>query len=148
MGLLDDMDKRRERSERDRENSARLAQSYSIFRTTGQGTHQYEERVQFGLTFIEKPLVAYGSFCDIDELADALDIEDSDDAPLPVTAGFVVNWDQDDRDFYIGCWVGVRVNFPVNDDVDGTAPVEIEHHFTFAGIGMKDIPPSAGDAVI
>jgi hypothetical protein len=97
------------------------------------------------LTFTEKPVVAYGSFCDIDELAELLDIEDSDDTPLPVCSGYVIAWDQDDRDFYVGCWVAVRVNYSSVDFIDPTAEVEVEHHFTFSGIGMKDIPAEADD---
>ena len=148
-GLIDEFDQlRREREMRDRENGARLAKSFAVFRTTGQGSHQYEERVDFGLTFIEKPVVAYGSFCDIDDLADVQNLEDADETPLPVTSGFVVNWDRDERDFYIGCWVAVRVNFPTIDEVDPEAMPEMEHHFTFSAIGMKDVPPDLTDATV
>lgn len=148
MGILDDVDRRREREQQTRENSARMAQAYAVFHTEGQGTHQYEERVNFGLTFTEKPVVAYGSACDIDDLAELLDIEDSDDTPLPVTAGFVTQWDQDERDFYTGCWVAVRVNFPTIDAVDPEALPYVEHHFTWSAIAMKDVPPDLSDATV
>lgn len=144
MSLLDDLDARREEVARHRENGARLAQAYTVFKTTGQGTQQFEDRVSFGLTFIEKPVIAYGSACDIDDLADLLDIDD-DDVPMPVTAGFVVNWDQDERGFYTGCWVAVRVSFPPIDAVSVDILPEIEHHFTFSAIGMKDIPVDVTD---
>lgn len=140
MGLLDEVDHRRQKSEQNRENAARLAQSYAVFKTTGQGSHQYDEKVTFGVTFTEKPIVCYGSVLDVDDLADLLGYEDEDACPLPITSGFVVNWDQDDRGFYVGCWVAVRVNFPITDGVDPTAMPEIEHHFTFGAIAMKDIP--------
>lgn len=139
MGTLDDIDRRREEVARDRENSARLAHSYATFVTTGIGSIQYAKRVKFGLTFIERPIVSYAAQFDIDELADLLDIENADDIDLPMCSGFVVNWEQDERDFYTGCWVAVRI------DAD-PVPMEIEHHFTFAAIGLKDIPPDATDA--
>lgn len=147
MGLLDDVDRRRQRSEQNNENAARLAQSYSVFTTTGQGTHQYEERVDFGTTFIEKPVVSYGTVLDVDDIADILEYEDEDTVPLPLTAGYVVNWDQDDRDFYVGCWVAVRVYYPYEDGVDFAAMPALEHHFTFAAIAIKDIPVNTEDAV-
>lgn len=148
MGLLEDLDRRREREQQTRENSARLAQAYAVFRTTGQGTQQWSERVDFGLTFIEKPVISYASSVDIDELADLMGLEDTLSVPLPTCAGFVVTWDQDERDFYTGCWVAVRVAFPSLDFVDPTLMPEVEHHFTFAAIGMKDIPPETEDSTI
>lgn len=147
MGLLDDLDRRREEVQRTQENSARMAQSYAVFKTTGQGTMQYEERVDFGLTFIEKPIVSYASGCDVDDLSDILGIEDSDEVVLPICAGYVTHWDQDDRDFYAGCWVAVRVNFPSLDMIDPTLMPEVEHHFTFSAIGMKDVPYEINDAM-
>jgi hypothetical protein len=142
--LLDDLDRRRERANRDAENSARLAQAYAVFTTEGQGTNQFEERVSFGLTFVEKPIVGYASMCDIEELADILEV-DVEEVPLPVCAGYVTHWDQDERDFYTGCWIAARVSFPSLDLVDVQALPIIEHHFTFSAIGMKDIPPNMED---
>ena len=152
MGLLDDIDRRREASLNDRENSARLAQAYCVFVTTGQGSIQYEERVDFGLTFIEQPVVAYGSYFDLDELANELDVEDTDTVPLPSLTGLVLEWDQDDRGFYVGCWVGARVYFAPDAGVGmavvpAEATPEIKHHFTFSAIAMKDIPPSVEDPI-
>lgn len=159
MGLIDDLDKRRERAAQDGENSARLAQSYAVFKTVGLGTSQYEPRVPFGLTFTEKPVVAYGSECDVEELADLLPIgegatgaEDADDVVLPQCTGFVVDWDQDERGFYTGCWVGAVVSFPPSNrypypDELNEVQVEVGHHFTFSAIGMKDIPPDQSDQV-
>lgn len=146
MGLLDDVDRRRERELQTRENSARLAHSSAVLTTTGLGTHHFEERVEFGVTFIEKPAVAYGSACDVDAVADALELEDADETPLPLAAGYVVAWDQDERDFYIGCWVSVKVGFPWDDLIDADVQPTIEHHFTFAAIALKDVPPDLTDA--
>lgn len=146
MTLLDDLDRRRERAQRDAENGARMAQAYAVFTTTGQGTSQYEQRVSFGLTFIEKPVISYASMCDMEELADVLEV-DAEDAVLPVCAGYVTEWDQDERDFYTGCWLAARVTFPSADAIDPEAMPVIEHHFTFSATGMKDIPPNLADAV-
>lgn len=145
MGLLDDLDARRERQLNDKENSARLAHAFSSFTTNGQGTIQYEHRVDFGLTFVEEPAVSYGSYVDIDELAELLGIEDSDDAKLPLVSGFVSAWDQDERDFFTGCWVSVRVWFPPEDAVPFDAAPAVDHHFTFAAVGMKDVPVDVED---
>lgn len=146
MGLLDDLDRRREEAARHWENSARMAQAYAVFETTGQGTQQFEDRIDFGLTFIEKPVVSYASSIDVEALADLLGIEDETETPLPNTSGFVTHWDQDERDFYVGCWVAVRVNFPFYDYVDPELQPDVEHHFTFSAVGMKDIPPAIEDA--
>lgn len=140
--LLEEQERRREEVARHRENRARLAQSFAVFVTNGQGTNQYEERLPFALTFIEKPVVSYGSACDIEDLADLLGT-DPDLTPLPLSSGHVVEWDQDERGFYTGCWVAVRVSFPSIDMVDPTALTSVEHHFTFSAIAMKDIPVDA-----
>lgn len=149
-GLLRELDARREVAERHRENSARLAMAYATFTSRGQGSLQFEKRVDFGVTFIEQPMVAYGSVVDLDALADITETEDSDDVILPLTSGFVVAWDQDDRDFFTGCWCAVRVHFPL--DLAGEFAVgpellpEIKHHFTFSAVALKDIPTDNTDA--
>ena len=145
MGLIDDLDRRRERANQTSENSARLAQAYATFTTDGQGTIQYEHEVEFGLTFIEEPVVSYGAFCDVDDLAELQGVEDTDDVRLPLLSGYVVNWNVDDRGFYVGCWVGVRVYFPPGEADPGLKP-QIDHHFTISGMAMKDIPFDATDA--
>lgn len=153
MSLLDDLDRRRERVANDKENSARLAQSYAEFTTTGLGSIQHNKRVKFGTTFVEKPHVSYGCIVDINDLADKQDLEDEDLVILPLCTGYVTEWDQDDRGFYTGCWIAVRVYYPTELS-SGSTPVEIipcedpevEHHFTFSAIAMKDIPTDTTDA--
>lgn len=146
MTLLDDVDRRRERAARDVENSARLAHAYATFYSQGQGTIQHPKRVKFGVTFIEKPYVGYANVVDVNELADELGVEDTDDVPLPICTGYVIEWDQDDRDFYTGCWIAARVHFADADAVPEDATPEIEHHFTFQAIAMKDVPTDSRDA--
>jgi len=147
MTLMEEYDRRRERAAQDAENSARLAQSYAVFITEGTGTSHYEERVPFGLTFIEKPVVSYASMCDVEEIAGFFDVE-VEDIDLPHCTGYVVEWDQDERDFYVGCWVAAKVAFTGALPGEGADNiVTVEHHFTFSAVGMKDIPPDMQDAV-
>lgn len=145
MTLMEDLDARRERAAQDKENSARLAHSYATFTTTGQGSIQHPKRVAFDTTFTEKPFVQHGCVVDVDALGDALG-QDSEDVTLPLVTGYVTEWDQDDRDFYVGCWIGARVAFLPDDLVDVEAQPSIEHHFTFSAIAIKDIPTDYTDA--
>jgi hypothetical protein len=150
MGLLDDAEDRRFEAERHRENSGRLAIASATFTSKGQGTWQHNKRVAFGATFTERPMVTYGAVCDIDDLADELNL-DPEDVVLPLSSGYVSDWDQDDRGFYLGCWVAASVGFRHIDMAIAGGPVEaeampvIEHHFTFSAIGIKDIPPDLPD---
>jgi hypothetical protein len=154
MGLIDDLDRRREDQLRDRENSARLAQAYATFSTRGLGTIEFEKRVGFGLTFIERPMVSHAAYCDMEELMDDYygGAEDADGneytAELPVCTGYVTEWDEDERGLFVGCWIAVRVYMPIDDWPDASeAPMpRIEHHFTFAGVAMKDLPFTREDA--
>lgn len=132
----------RQELDRHRENRARLAQAYADFTTNGQGSIEFGKRIDFGLTFIERPYVSYGAELDIEALEDLVgkDSEDNLVPPLPLTMGYVTEWDRDDRDFYIGCWVAARINFPVTPYVDVKVAVPVVHHFTFAAIAYKDIP--------
>lgn len=144
MGLLDDVDRRRERRERDSENSARLAQAHAIFTSTGTGSMQHNRKIKFGTTFVEMPVVSHACYMDTEALADQLEVgEEADDLPMPLCTGIVTEWDQDDRDFYIGCWIGVAVYFASGF----TGAAVIDHHFTFSGIAMKDIPTDNTDQV-
>ncbi|NUS01908.1 MAG: hypothetical protein HOV97_05015 [Nonomuraea sp.] len=130
--------------ERHRQNSARLAMAYANFETTGQGTLEFEQRVDFGLTFIERPFPQYCAEVDLDELGDQLGLEPGETPPLPVVSGFVTDWDTDDRGFYTGAWVAASV-------VDPTAQIPLDtsltinHYFTFQAVAIKDIPPDVTD---
>lgn len=164
--VFDDLETRRAEIERHRENSARLAKTYARFRTTGQGTIQIDRRVDFGLTFIEKPYLTTGCEVNLDEYSELLNIDDSDPVPpLPMSTVYVTDWDQDDRGYYTGCWVAISV-YPSPlaiagnaADVAGSAvdpayqeallelagaQIEIQHHLTFEAIAMKDIPEDLG----
>lgn len=103
------------------ENSARLAFAWGTSTTTGPGAQVHEKSIDFGLTFVEKPMFAYG-FVAID-----VDFE----TYFPQSVGFVTGWEQDARGLYIGAHVGVNVLTSAGDI--------LEHHFSFIGTGMKDI---------
>lgn len=136
MPLLDDMDRRRETAARHRENSGRLAQAYADFETEGQGTLEYEERIDFNIIFTERPYVAHTCVIDTEALKELFGR-----VTLPQVTGFVTEWDTDEKDFYTGCWVGVTIDFPLAEMIDYTAEVAVTHHFTFAGVAIKDIEP-------
>ena len=128
--------------DRHKENKARLAQVFGKYRTTGQGSIELDARVDFGLTFIEEPFMHYGTYLNIDALADLLNLDPGVTPPLPICSGHVTAWDYDDKDLYIGAWVAVSVYFPPTSEttVPPELQPEIEHYFTFSGVGMKDIP--------
>lgn len=140
--MFDDLEYRRSETARHRENSARLAQEYHKFWSTGSGFMEFEDAAEFDITFIEEPYMHYGCQVDIDELADALNVEPGDTPPLPTCTGFVTDWDLDDRGFYLGAFLAVSVTWPTVSTV--TIPpdltVRIKHHFTFTAVGIKDVP--------
>lgn len=137
MGLLDDLDRRRETASRHRENSGRLAEAYADFETTGQGTHEYAERINFGLTFVDKPVPSW--CCEID--MDALQRLLGPNPALPQATPYVTDWDIDAHEMYTGCWVAARVDFHVTEMIDPSVAVVIRHVFTFSGVALKDVSP-------
>lgn len=134
---FDALERRRAEISRHRENSARRAEVSAKFETVGAGAKEFEDRIDFGLTYTEEPHVAYGSALDLDHLAELLDLAPGTDPPLPLCSGMVTDWDRDDRDFYVGAWVAVRVFFPEAVTVD---ELVMSHYFTFSAIAIKDIP--------
>lgn len=124
--------------QRHRENRARLAHASARFDTSGQGTVEFDECIDFGLTFTERPFIQTGWQIDLDQARDAFGLGPNEDVKLPQVTGYVTDWDKTDRDHYVGCWVAVSVLFSVEYPVD--AQVKIFHDFTFAAIALKDIP--------
>lgn len=137
--IVDELESRRRHADQVRENSARIAQQFATFDTTGQGSVAFEDKVDFQVTFIEKPMVAYAGELDIDDLADVQNVEAGEMPMLPISCGFVTDWDIDTRGYYVGAWCAVRVYFPPEDLVDVTLDVEMTHNFTFAAIALKDV---------
>lgn len=134
-----ELENQRSEQARHRENSARLALAFARFETTGQGTIEFEERVDFGLTFIEEPFITYGCQIDLDNLGDQLGLDEKDTPPLPQATGYVTDWDTDDRGFYTGAWMAATVYDPTLS-IPANVEILIDHHFTFQAVGLKDIP--------
>lgn len=142
--LFLELERRRADLQRHQENSARLAQSFALFETTGQGAIEFPKRVNFDLTFVERPYLTYASEIDLEALGDLLELGEGPTPPLPSVSGFVTEWDVDARGFYTGCWCAAGVYFhDITVPVD--AAVHMMHHFTFTGMAMKDIPLDVRD---
>lgn len=145
--MFEDLERRRGEVERTRENSSRLAEAFAKFETTGQGTIEFEDRIDFGLTFIEEPYMAYGTQIDLDALSELLDVDPGTTPPLPLCSGMVTKWDQDDRDYYLGAWVAVIVYFPPGDTIAVPTTIQptMQHFFSFTATAMKDVSPDLRD---
>lgn len=122
------------------ENSARLAEAYGFFDTSGWGEFAFETCHKFGLTFIEEPVIAYGYSLDGDALVDLR---------FPRAWGMVYKWKQDVRGYYVGAWVAIVVDTlspatiaAVPEDDPG---YDLNHTFTFTGIALKDLPTDVLD---
>lgn len=141
MTIFNDLEQRRGDVERDQENSGRVAEAFARFRSTGQGSIEFPERVDFGLTFIEEPYMSYGFMIDLDTLDDLLENEQGTKTPpIPMCSGAVTSWDRDDRGFFVGAWVGVHVWFPYEANVWPDLDVEMFHHYSFKAVAIKDVP--------
>lgn len=116
------------------ENSARLAFAWGTGESAGAGGKAFDKVIDFGLAFAEKPMFSYGfevlNMKDFDA-----DSDEADDPLIPVSTGFVFDWLTDGRGFYRGAQVGVMVY--------GETTVEIEHHFGFTGLAIKDLGSGA-----
>jgi hypothetical protein len=140
-GYFGDLENRHAERERHDENTARVAEAFARFQSTGIGSIEFEERINFGLTFTEEPYMSYGTQIDLDDLDDLLGNEAGTTAPmLPVCTGYVTDWDRDDRGFYTGAWVGVNIWFPYESNVWPDIEIEMFHHYTFKAVAMKDVP--------
>lgn len=137
--LTKQLELRRLELARNDQNRARQAAAFAKLTSTGQGTVEYEDSVDFGCSFIEEPFVQYGSYIDLDELRNTLDIDDGDDVPIPVVSGSVVDWDMAGDRYYTGAWVGITVAFPSGLAIDAAAAVSVTHYFKFEGIAMKSV---------
>lgn len=116
-----------------RENSARHVFVYKTFGSVGSGEVSFEDPVDFGLWFSEMPMVSYGYALDMvtDPAQELLP------GDYPVAMGGVEAWSQDHRGLYIGatCFAFVMGSLFTYT----TYQYSLEHHFTFSGIGVKDV---------
>ncbi len=137
---------------RDAANKGGPAAAFSFAVTRGEGAFSIARRIDFGLTFIEEPFMAYGCVIDIDDVIDAGFTEPDDPGgpadsgvrripQLPTCTGYVTDWDKDEQDNWIGAWVAVQVNYPIEDDppAEGYGSFPIRHHFTFQAVAIKDL---------
>lgn len=145
--LFEDLEIRRAEVERHKENAARLAEAAARFVSNGQGSVEFERRIDFGVTFVREPTFTYGAAIDMDEIGDALstDVHSSKGPPMPITSGYVVDWDRDHKGYYIGAWVGARVYYPPEDLVPLQFAPRVVHHYRFSTIAMKNVPMDLTD---
>ena len=120
------------------ENGARLAWSYAKVSSTGWGEFRIPDMVRFSVSFVEEPFLTYGNYVDSNVLVDTR---------FPHALGGVYRWNTvvaaDGSLRWTGAWVylvvetrGVQVTSVVPTDPN----YQMEHHFTFAGIAIKDVP--------
>ena len=116
-----------------RENSARQAFAWGQFDSTGWGQLAYPDVLNFGLTFIDEPIVSYGFSVEEDEALDR----------LPLSTGGVFKWRRDGRGYYTGAHVYVVVDQFVqpSETPDYSQLPTLIHSFLFTGIAIKDIGP-------
>lgn len=129
------------------ENSARQAMAWATFVTTGWGEVSFPDCYKFDLTFAERPFVSYS--CSV--IRNSLVDEDEILVPtrFPRATGGVWGWEQNSREFYIGAWLYVTVDTqsPYVLTVVADPTYTIQHHFTFQGLGIKDLPDYQVDEV-
>lgn len=128
--------------QRNHENKGRLAFAYSRFTTEGSGTVEFEECIDFGLTFVERPFVSVGHQIDVEAARELFGVDPDGDVLLPQVTGYVTDWDTTDRDHYVGCWVAISVTSSVGG-VEAYPMVKIQHDFTWSGTAIKDVPTGA-----
>lgn len=144
--FLDDLEQQRAELARHSENSGRLAETFARFTSTGQGSIEFGERVDFDVTFVEEPFMSYGAYLDLEALDDLMGNEPSSVPPeIPLCTGVVTDWDRDDRGFYVGAWVGVRIWYPYEATVWNELEFEMVHHFSFKAVAIKDVPVNDRD---
>lgn len=142
--------------DRNRENKARQGWAWGTATSTGQGTFFFKKRINFGVSFYEKPMFSYGLLLP--------DVDPDDTANQPIASGFVYEWVQNDLDDYVGAYVGVTVycpfsTTPATGDNPGGAGAEAgdepsassgdtpscEHHFSFAARAWKAVTDQSGE---
>lgn len=122
------LEQHRGRVEQVRENSARIAQSFATYTTTGVGEFEIEEPHTFGCTFSEQPIVAYGSSLNGEQLVPG---------QFPRIFGSVREWITDTRGFYIGAYVFFVIDVP---DAALAPEYVVDHDLTFTAVALKDLP--------
>lgn len=142
----DELQRRQDALARNRENHGRMASASTEFYTTGVGTYEAEEPVDFGLIFVEKPRPHYCTEIDTTALRELMDIDEGDPVDLPNCSGAVLDWDIDDNGYYVGAWCAMTISSAyLAVDVDLASLIEVTHHFDFHGTGLKMLPEDPTD---
>lgn len=139
-GPFDDLERRRSKVVQQAENSGRHAVVMGTFNTTGWGEVAFEDRVNFGLRFIEVPTITYSMYIDGDTLVDTR---------FPRCQGGVYKWQKDKRGLYIGafCFVTVETKSPFVTTTEPEPGYSIVHHFTFQGQAIKVIADDQAELI-
>lgn len=127
------MEGHRSRLRQHQENTARLAQSFAEYSTSGWGETRIQTITEFNCTFIERPHVSYGYSVDGDTLVDTR---------FPRCWGGVYRWKTNPRGHYTGAWVFIvaeTMSYQLNTDKEEPG-YDLSHYFTFTGVAMKDLP--------
>lgn len=121
------------------ENSARQASVWVTAISTGWGEFVLEDEIDFGVTFVEPPMVGYGMVAD--QSTDLVETR------YPKAHGGVYRWKTDDNGHCIGATVFVVVDTmsPELEPAVEDPGYQLEHHFHFSGIALKDIHPDRFD---
>lgn len=138
-----ELQRRQDALARNRENRGRFVSVSMTLETTGVGVVESADRFDFGVIYIDRPRMHYGNEVEADDLRNLYGLLDADDLPLPHCTGYVVAWDQDENEHYVGCWVAVKVTQDVL--LLENASLVITHHFDFTAVGLKTIPHDPND---
>lgn len=123
-------------------NSARQCFVTKVYETTYYGEIVFEDVIDFGVTFTERPNISYGVSMSeestVDFSADPNFSTDMEVGFFPRCSGGVHRWRKNDRGMYVGAQV-----YAVVDQYPGSSPsifYALDHHFMFAGIASKIVP--------
>jgi hypothetical protein len=123
---------RRAALSRNAENKARMAFSSGTFALSGEGLAEFEDAIEFGLAYLERPFVMTGITLE-------WDLGDFPDGTLPPhVTGYVFDWEVNEFGHYTGAWCAARIEW---GGVVVPEDFEFEIDFTFKGIAMKDVDP-------
>lgn len=135
-----DLEARRAELQRHGENTSRWAFAAATYQTTGWGEYAFPDVHEFDLTFAERPYVSYGYAVVNNRLTDVDEV--LVDTRFPRAWGGICQWQQNSRGFYTGAWAFTVVEsaspFIVAQYEEPT--YVLQHHFTFMGLGVKDLP--------
>lgn len=110
-----------------RENAAREMWEVITVETTGNGQQVLPNPVIFKGPFPDRPSVMYGS-----DVVRGIGRDSDDLLTVPACSGSSFQFVQNDRGFYVGCHLVVRV--------ESTAPSPlVRHSFVFLGVSYKNI---------